>query len=184
MNAEAATRFRLRMVTDAAHQALHHAAPFAAIAEGRASLAQYTGTLRTLHRYHAAMAQPCVAGAAALAMPEAAHAQTARLAALESDLASLGEAIPDRGPAPAPAEADFAVGVLYVVMGSALGGKVIHRQLDYLLPGADGRRFFAGAPDDGQVWRAFCRRLDSHDGAFERICDGAAWAFAAFGCAL
>lgn len=179
MSADAALRFRLRAATDAAHRALHSAAPFARIADGEAALADYRTTLRMLYRYHAGMAPLCAAGAAALHFPDAARIQARRLEALTADLAVLETNTPGDVPVhPVPSD-DFAVGALYVVLGSALGGKVIHRQLDYLLPGAEGRRFFAG--DDGAVWRDFCRRLDAHDGDFATLCEGAAWAFAEFG---
>ena len=54
----------------------------------------------------------------------------------------------------------FAIGCLYTVQGSTLGGKVISRQLDALLHGEDGRRFFRGFPQDGANWQALCAGLE------------------------
>lgn len=172
-------RMRLRTATDAVHQALHHAAPFAAIANGTATQTGYGDTLLFLHRYHSAMAQACARGAAALGVPELADAHAARLAALESDLAHLG-LTPKPVPGDAPGDDDFCVGALYTVQGSTLGGKVIHGQLDALLPDDGGRRFFRGGADDSANWRALCAALEMREAALPRMEAGALHAFSRF----
>lgn len=153
-------RMQLRAATDDIHQALHRAAPFAAIAEGRETRAGYGGTLQALYRFHAAMHAMCVAGADALAIPALGQAHAARVQALAEDLACLGLALPSAAPEGAR-EGAFCAGLLYTVQGSTLGGKVIFRQLDVLLPDARGRTFFQGAPDDARHWQLLCAALES-----------------------
>jgi heme oxygenase len=176
-------RSHLRAATDEIHQALHTAAPFAAIAEGRATLAAYGGTLRFLHRFHSAMAPLCALGAAALDAPELGAAHAARLVALKDDLAHFGLAVdaePDSSTGDANDNGDFCAGVLYTVQGSTLGGKVIFSQLDYLLSDDAGRRFFKGGADDGKNWRRLCAALDQHGGDLGALEAGARHGFARF----
>ncbi|MBA2587865.1 MAG: biliverdin-producing heme oxygenase [Alphaproteobacteria bacterium] len=172
-------RDRLREATAEIHQALHGAAPFARIAEGEMDRQGYGALLQMLHRYHVMMAGPCEAGAAALAAPELALAHRARIAALEQDMAFLGVK-PERGAVDIAGNAGFCIGCLYTVQGSTLGGKVIFRQLDRLLPTSDGRRFFEGTPQDSAHWRLLCQKLEQQDRLCE-VVEGAHHAFARFG---
>ena len=171
-------RERLRDATAQIHEALHGAAPFARIADGGMDTPGYGALLRMLHRYHAMMAVPCEAGAAALAAPELARAHQQRIAALEQDMAFLG-VMPERGAGEVAGDAAFSIGCLYTVQGSTLGGKVIFRQLDTLLPGSDGRRFFEGTAQDSANWRLLCQRLEEQ-GDIAAMADGARHAFACF----
>ena len=171
-------REKLRNATAQIHKALHSAAPFARIAEGGMDIPGYGALLRMLHRYHAMMAPACEAGAAALAAPELARAHQQRIAALEQDMAFLG-VVPERGASDVAGDAAFSIGCLYTVQGSTLGGKVIFRQLDALLPGSDGRRFFEGTAQDSANWRLLCRRLEEQSDV-AAMADGARHAFACF----
>lgn len=171
-------RARLRAATDDLHQALHHAPPFAAIAEGWATRADYARTLAFLLRYHGAMAGWCAAGAEALGLAELALAHRARLAALRQDLLFLGQDAPPTMP-DAARPGLFAAGVLYTVQGSTLGGKVIHRQLDALLAGDEGRLFFKGSRDDGRHWHRLCAALE-RAGDGDSLEQGARHGFAHF----
>jgi len=153
-------REALRAATAEIHEALHGAEPFARIAEGHMDRAGYAALLRFLFSYHAGMEAACIAGAVRLGAPELGRAQQRRLSALRADLAVCGSVAPAVA-APAPQAGDFAVGCFYTVLGSTLGGKVIFRQLDALLPGSDGRRFFQGAADDALHWQLLCAALES-----------------------
>jgi heme oxygenase len=171
-------RERLRAATEEIHLALHRAAPFAAIAGGTATRETYADTLVFLQRYHGAMAGWCAAGAWTLGLDGLARTHQERLAALRADLAIFGRGVPQTEEEPARPGA-FAVGVLYTVQGSTLGGKVIHRQLDGLLDGEDGRSFFKGRAEDGHYWRTLCAALEQQsDGAGLEA--GARHAFARF----
>jgi heme oxygenase len=173
------TRLRLRAATDDIHQVLHGAEPFARIAAGSITAAEYGAVLGMLWRYHTAMSPLCVAGAKALHAPELAGAHAARLWLLKDDLDFLGLAAPSAAAEPVPDDA-FAIGCLYTVQGSTLGGKVIARQLDRLLKGANGRRFFLGGPGDSAHWQTLCARLDRADHDFARLEAGSRHAFQRF----
>jgi heme oxygenase len=50
---------------------------------------------------------------------------------------------------------------MYVREGATLGGRILARKLGGVLgPGHNGRRFFAGSPDDGHHWGELCATLE------------------------
>lgn len=116
-----------------------------------------------------------------LARTGIALAALSRIAALEADLIALQSAPPaardDLAPAKSPA---FSIGCYYVVEGSSLGGRVLHRQLDYLLGGAEGRTFFHVA--DSDRWRRVCAAVERHTVGAPQLDDMIAGARAAFTC--
>ncbi len=152
---------------------------FARIAAGEMDRGAYAELLQFLQRYHGAMAGACAAGAARLNLPALAAAHRARLEALRADLSVFGRQ-PVAVLASVPNAGDFAVGCLYTVLGSTLGGKLIHRQLEGLLPDGQGRTFFKGGTEDGANWQRFCRRLEDVPLNLEQAEAGACHAFAAF----
>ena len=174
-------RARLQAATARIHEELHQAAPFVRIAGGGMGCAEYGALLVMLHRYHASLVDMCAMGATRLGLPELAVAHARRLSALRGDMHFLGQEILPIASVVAD-EADFAVGGLYTVQGSTLGGKLIHRQLDGLLPDGQGRSFFAGSVDDGVHWRLFCEGLEAMAPAldFTRVEAGALFAFGRF----
>jgi heme oxygenase len=136
----------------------------AAIPDGILSLADYA---LCLGRFHAVFAPVEECLAAFDDWPEwgidlAAHVRTP---ALRADLAALGF---DHAALPRlvlPPMADFAaaLGGLYVLEGSSLGGKVILRSLEARLGSrlAGAAAFFGGAGRQGALaWPAFKARLD------------------------
>jgi heme oxygenase len=173
-------RDHLRRATAGIHEALHRATPFAAIADGAATRESYGRTLVFLHRYHSAMAPLSCQGAQALDAPLLGEIHGTRITALENDLAWLGVA-PDRTQENAVDQpAAFAIGALYTVQGSTLGGKLIHRQLDTLLPDDNGRTFFRGTEEDSRHWRLLCERLETCAAPLDALAAGAHHAFAKF----
>jgi heme oxygenase len=172
-------RHRLRAATDAVHQALHHAAPFTAIADGKVTREGYAQTLSMLYRFHAGQAPSCQRAAAVLALPQIADAHAARLDALRADIAWLDGAVPSGDAVPVLSN-DACIGVLYTVQGSTLGGKILCRQLDSLLPDDNGRLFFKGTSDDGRHWPALCAALERHSGDIAQMEAGALSAFGRF----
>ena len=164
-------RSALRDATDAVHQRLHQAPPCLAIAEGRLSLAGYADLLRRIASFH-------------LTVTPEPPAEGSRRALLEADLESVGAPPPRPLPWRAPRDRAGRLGSAWVVAGSALGGKVVYRQLDYLFGGsAAGRLFFRGSGGDGARWRALCSRLETEGaepGAVERMISGAEATFALF----
>jgi len=171
-------RLSLRRATEEVHERLHGARPFAAIAERRLDRDRYAALLGALHGFHDQLERSC--GAAWGDAPRSPD----RVAQLEADLDHLGRRPAKRETAwTPPAGGEAALGCLYVAQGSTLGGRVIHRQLDYLLAGAAGRRFFAGSPEDGGRWRALCGLLEharSSPARLEAMVAGAQAAFALF----
>ena len=176
----APVRARLQAATADIHEALHSAPPFARIAAGTTDRGSYVALLHALHRYHAVMAASCAAGAIRLGAPALATSHGNRLAALRRDLQFFNRT-PDAEVDTKAADPDFAVGCLYTVQGSTLGGKVIHGQLASLLPDGCGRTFFAGHGDDGAQWRLFCEKLEA-DAMLDlaQVVAGARHAFIAF----
>ena len=83
---------------------------------------------------------------------------------LEQDLDffSLAPLQPDNRPMPVLPDADAALGSLYVMEGSTLGGQVIARHLERCLGLANGNgyRYFQGyGPRNGAMWAAMRGRL-------------------------
>lgn len=109
-----------------------------------------------------------------------------RLYLLEADLAALGfsvnevEALP-RCPPPVLRDAAEALGSLYVMEGSTLGGRVIERHVERHLglKGQFGCAYFSGyGTGTGAMWRAFLARLDAEPAEHaERIGNGASATF-------
>ena len=143
--------------------------------------AGYGDVLLMLYRYHASMTALCAAGAAALRAPQLAQAHRTRIQSLESDLEHLELTLPRPIAQPAR-DGAFALGCLYTIQGSTLGGKVIYRQLDRLLPGKDGRCFFKGTADDGAHWQSLCAGLENcaGDAHLADMEEGAHYAFRQF----
>ena len=175
----ASLRAHLARATADIHQALHGAEPFARIAQGQIGLAGYGALLDILYRYHGGMAALCESGARVLKLPELALAHRVRLARLKDDLAFLDVVSAPVASEPAR-DGDFAIGCLYTVLGSMLGGKVISRQLENLLPDGRGGSFFAGSAGDGAQWHLFCTGLEESAVALSAVESGAHHAFARF----
>ena len=176
-----AVRDKLRAATSEIHEALHRAGPFARIEDGTIGRAGYGALLQMLHRYHHGMEAACVTAADVLDAPQLGLAQRNRVLRLEDDLAVLGLGA-QTATSVAVTDPDFATGCLYTVLGSTLGGKVIFRQLESLLPDGQGGSFFRGTPEDGANWQAFCAALENfaQGRSAQDIEAGAQYAFARF----
>lgn len=175
-------RAALRRWTADVHERLHGAPAFAALAGGRLDLPAYADLMSRLLGFHRAVAPTVSRGLDRLGLSGDRH--RARLARLEYDLAAIGPCVPPVVAAPAWSD-DAAVGCLYVVDGSTLGGRVIHRQLDYLLGPSDaGRSFFGGTPDDPLCWRRLCAALERYGAEtpsrLSAMAEGATETFALF----
>ena len=171
------THTSLRSATHATHIRLHGLHQFQAIAEGRLDRAGYADLLRSLHAYHSAIADAAEAGGL-----QHLSSSRHRRCLLEADLATLDAAPAGQRPGLNAPGREALFGALYVAEGSALGGRVIARQLDYLFDAAEGRTFFKGAGDAGPHWRAFLRALanDNGEAALPQMIAGAEASFALF----
>ena len=162
-----AARHVLRERTEAAHERLHHLPDFAALAAGELTRDGYLSLLGRLYGFHAPMEAVLEASLGdergALA-PEGWR----RADLLIRDLSHFGASTRDIENLPvvavrAPESRATAIGCLYVLEGSTLGGRVLARGLDGLLPvgSMDGRRFLRGgtAPNHAR-WAAVCAEID------------------------
>ena len=147
----------LRSATQAPHERLHLHAGFSTVKDGTITLPDYRALLICLYGFY-------------LPFERAAGLERIRTQWLEKDLAWLGveaSAFPRiRLCADIPRYdcVERLLGALYVVEGSALGGRQLCRGLDQLLGVAsiEGRRFFAGrGAGTGDAWRGFLDRLTS-----------------------
>jgi len=171
-------RWVLRAATQDVHDRLHRHAGFAAIQDATIGLAEYQNLIVRLHGFYVPFE------AAAGIGPD-------RSTWLAGDLAALGlarplQALPRCPHVPRLDSAHLRLGALYVVEGSALGGRDLARGLDRLL-GKDvtaGRQFFIGrGPGTGEAWRGYLAQLSaapSGPPVRAEIIKGAVETFAAF----
>jgi len=158
-------REALRAATAARHEALHRAAPFAALMEGRLDRAGYRRLLMRLYGFHRALEtrlEACEAELVEFGIDPVRHNRTYRLRVdgmiLGADAAMMA-ALPVAA-LPSPGPRGWAIGCLWVREGSTLGGRVMARKLDHLLAGEAGRTFLLGGPDDALLWRDCCRAVE------------------------
>jgi len=177
-------RDHLRTATSELHERLHAAPLFQALGSERLDRAGYRGLLMRLWGFYYPVEMRLAERAHLCAELGLRVQDYARWPLLRADLTALGlpaEAL-DRVPIspwlPSSGSPGALLGILYVVEGSALGGRGIARGLDYLL-GRDeleGRRFFAGDRPRSALWRACCAAIERHASTDERlseICDAA-----------
>ena len=169
----------LRSATAVIHERLHAHPGLAAVQAGTIDLSAYTALLSRLYGFHRAF--ELTAGLA----PQ-------RTTWLENDLTALGVSADQRAALPycsAFAETalhEYILGALYVVEGSALGGRGLARQLDDLLGVGifAGRHFFSGnGAETGRVWRNYLAQLETVPDVemkWAAVVDGATETFAIF----
>jgi len=159
-------RDELRHVTAAVHERLHHVPVFAALAAGMLDHAGYVGLLGRLYGFHA----PFEAAVERAGLPGLRPDQWQRAHLLRSDMTALGRSEAEIQRLPRYPALDglwspaYAMGCLYVIEGSTLGGRHLARRLDNLLPLDDmaGRAFLlAGTGQDHVRWRDFCAVVDA-----------------------
>jgi heme oxygenase len=148
---------RLREATAPAHEALERDLDW----EVRvATLPGYRDLLIRLRGFHAAY-EPVIG----IALADAPFFDPRRrLPSLDADLHALDGPAPDTLPAPAAPRLDgpgAALGALYVLEGSTLGGAVIGRHVARLHGAGVPLAYYAGrGRATGPLWRAFRERLD------------------------
>ena len=164
-------RWQLREATREVHERLHGHAGFAAVAAGSIGRGDYRALLLRLLGFHRAF-DTVLATAAGQGWSGLDLAARSRSALLAEDLAALGLAGAEIETAPVctamfePAAAAEFMGALYVVEGSALGGRELARALEPRLPGEAGRHFFLGrGRAGGAQWADFLAELQRLDGA-------------------
>jgi len=160
----------LREATRADHERMEAVPALQRLMAPDLTVPEYAAVLLHMHAFHAAV-EPAIAAALhghrALCLLD-----DSRLLALAEDLSWFGMqpvhaglAVPVLGSAPA------AIGALYVVEGSGLGGRIIARHVQAslgVMPGSGGS-FYGGLSADAarERWRAFCGVLDALGGGPE-----------------
>lgn len=165
-------RQRLRANTAEIHEALHHHPGFVSLLEMRITPLEYRGLLARLYGFHETFERFLHVASPEVLRGLSAH-KLERTSALRADLRALGmsgfeiDALPlckDLRPVRSRTEL---MGRMYVVEGSALGGRVMASKLDGMLGVGNmrGRTFLAGrsAPDP-LPWPDFCRLLETLNG--------------------
>lgn len=151
---------RLRQETRAQHEGLEKALD---LLSPTLDLARYQDILRRFHAFWRAW-RPAAHGL--LGQEADLLAGRDRTPLLENDLAHFGlEPLPADGPVPPLEDTHQALGSLYVLEGSTLGGQVIARHLEThlgLREGA-GYTYFQGyGRQNGPMWAALRERLAHH----------------------
>ncbi|WP_310498451.1 biliverdin-producing heme oxygenase [Sandarakinorhabdus sp.] len=170
-------RDALRSATADVHARMHLHAGMAAIANGRIGREGYRRLLVRLYGFY--LPFEAAAGLAPLRSGWLASDLVA-LGTPESQLSSIG-CCPDLP----QLDSDAAlIGAMYVVEGSALGGRQLARNLGGQAGGNTqaGKRFLASdGADTGRAWRAFCERLNAvPDDARRTVIDAAVTTFCCF----
>lgn len=158
---------RLKAHTHTAHRRLEQNRYAVAIEQHTLSRAAYAAFLLKFHRFYAPL-EPRLLACGDLMALGMDYAERQKLPALTRDLHTLGVTPEDYPVCPAVPEVPdvaTALGVLYVVEGSTLGGQIIHRQLRALFGDeADTvMHFFGGyGPLTGPRWKAFGALVNTH----------------------
>ncbi len=167
--AETTLHLRLRAATASAHEALERDLGWEARV---ATLNGYRDLLGRLHGFHAGW-EPAIGAALG---DGAFFDPRRRLAALGDDLAFLGLTAPEiaglsRAQALVLAGPASAMGALYVLEGSTLGGRVIGRHIAAVHGlGGEGLAYYSGhGTRTGAMWSAFRARLDSFGGEGDAV---------------
>lgn len=170
---------RLRVETRPQHEALERTLN---LLSPTLEMARYHAILRQFHRFWCGW-QPLAHGL--LSDERDLLTGRDRTPLLSADLAYFGLApLPADGPLPPLADADAALGSLYVLEGSTLGGQVIARHLETRLGLRDGAgyAYFQGyGRQNGPMWAAMRERLARHPAegpAADRLVTGAKQTFA------
>lgn len=170
----------LKAATHATHELLDRAIM---TARPFASVENYARFLKVQHGFHRDVSPIYAAPAVAALIPDL--ARLCRFDAVTHDLVSLGQPVPGHAEAPAceGLELPEALGWLYVVEGSNLGGAFLFKAaLKMGLDETRGASHLAGAPEGRAAnWRAFKSALDGVELSAEeerRVIAGAEAAFA------
>jgi heme oxygenase len=163
----------LREATRKPHMRLHGHPGFAGAARGEIAMDDYASLMARLFGFHRAF-EEAMERASQIVDIGVDFAKRRRSLLIERDLLSLGvdqERI-DRLPLCArlrpPKDEATALGALYVVEGSTLGGAQIAVKLARVA--CDSRRFFLGYGDDNaRMWRAFLNRLELSPDAISTV---------------
>ncbi len=160
MTRGASVREALRAATRETHQRLHRHSGLSAAARGAIGLDDYRQLLMRLYGFHRSFED-----AHASAMQRLGFIASSRAELIALDLAALGIMrfdvcrLPRCAALREPSSEACALGALYVVEGSALGGALIAEALAPVV--GEARRFFLGGPSGREVWPSLLARVET-----------------------
>jgi heme oxygenase len=158
-------RHHLRLATAQVHASLHEHPGFVALLDGEATVELYRCLLSRLYGIYQPL-EATLASADHHLPPGLRPQRRSRDALMAQDLMALGldrhdlARLPRKGDVHPPTTLSEALGAVYVVQGSALGGKVLARALRQRSADPWSSCFFAGFADDRQAWERCCDALD------------------------
>ncbi|NGM19595.1 biliverdin-producing heme oxygenase [Roseomonas stagni] len=160
---------RLRQETRAEHERIEANSRFSRLMAPDLTMAEYRLLVARLHGHHAPLEAALEAMAHRLPACLALHRRLNRRVALADDLVALGFTPADIAALPrcealAIRSVEQALGALYVLEGSTLGGQLIARHLRATLGigAADGAAHVVPyGPETGTLWRDFRLALDA-----------------------
>jgi heme oxygenase len=167
MTSDGSVHNELRAATRAIHRRLHRHPALAAAARGEIDLDDYRQLLRRLYGFHQAFENVYAGAAQRLRLVAGSRAELIAL-----DLAALGAMRADISRLPLcalhqPSGEPAALGALYVVEGSALGGALIAQALAPVA--GDARRFFLGCPSGRAIWPTLLARVEALAPGAQRV---------------
>lgn len=178
-----AVRGHLRDSTAEIHARLERLPIFSAVLAGHSRTADVVRLLRAYHDFHTSASLNLQLGYRELEGLGVPAPTKGPLALLARDLDGLGARLPTHIAVAQASTRPQAVGWVWVVEGSVLGARVIHRALDALFgESQEGRRFFQPLPDSGTRWRAVCSGIENYGRARDALGCMAAGAHQAFAC--
>lgn len=163
---------RLRAETQENHKRLESRLD---LLERALSLERYRELVARFYGFYVPM-ESCLEAICREALPQVEYSQRRKLPWLVQDLERLGlsreqvEALPMCAQLPEVREAAQALGCLYVLEGSTLGGQIISRHLQSVhgLDAENGAAFFRSyGPQIGPMWRAFGAAITAYPAGVE-----------------
>ncbi len=155
---------RLRARTRAAHATIETVPAMARLLADDVTVGEYVNVLRHMHAFHAAI-EPAIAAGLEGCPAAVALMDGSRCRALTEDLAWFGAASVPPPSLPSLDRCEAALGALYVVEGSSLGGRVIFRHVGASLGvavGSGGSFYGARGADAARArWHAVCNLIES-----------------------
>ena len=178
---------QIRANTREAHDRIEAAPSLSCLLSPDLAIEEYVSALQILHSFQAGATRRVAA--ATLMLPETCRADPSRLRAIEADLTWFG-VLPRRELVlpPGLGRREHALGAMYVVEGSSLGGRVIGRAVSRSLgvTADTGGAFFLGQTADAarDRWRNFVDSVNEFGEELDscgrqHVVDGAIAAFAA-----
>jgi heme oxygenase len=174
---------QLRQLTGPLHEKLDHVPLLSEVMSDSLTDETYVKIIGKMHECFRIVEAAAFAAAGSDVFTKSVY--ESRLDFLKEDFKAMGSKKIDENctPAlnPAPTSLDAAVGMLYVLHGSSMGGQMIARKLKSRIP-STALNFYAQSEHFAKSWRPFKEKLDANAAKFDvrLVAEGASWAFDVF----